>query len=92
MPQIIPMKELRNTNAISELCNAKQEPVFVTKNGYVDLVIMSIKTYEKIFQSSHIDDAIASAEAELAAGGELLDAKTALAELRKKYCILNEQK
>ena len=85
MPQIIPMKELRNTNAISELCNAKQEPVFVTKNGYGDLVIMSIKTYEKIIQSSHIDDAIASAEAELEAGGELLDAKTALAELRKKY-------
>ena len=92
MPQIIPMKELRNTNAISELCNAKQEPVFVTKNGYGDLVIMSIKTYEKIIQSSHIDDAIASAEAELEAGGELLDAKTALAELRKKNCILNEQK
>jgi len=85
MPQIIPMKELRNTNAISELCNTKQEPVFVTKNGYGDLVIMSIKTYEKIIQSSHIDDAIASAEAELEAGGELLDAKTALAELRKKY-------
>ena len=87
MPQIIPMKELRNTNAISELCNAKQEPVFVTKNGYGDLVIMSIKTYEKIVQSSHIDDAIASAEVEFEAGGELLDAKTALEDLRKKYRV-----
>ena len=91
MPQIIPMKELRNTNAISELCNAKQAPVFITKNGYVDLVIMSIKTYEKIIRSSHIDDAIASSEAELAAGGELLDAKTALEELRKKYCVLHRR-
>ena len=34
MPQIVPMKELRNTNEISELCHAKQEPIFVTKNGY----------------------------------------------------------
>jgi len=37
--------------------------------------------------ASHLDDAIASAEAELEAGGELLDAKTALEKLRKKYCI-----
>ena len=85
MPQIIPMKDLRNTNTISELCHAKQEPIFVTKNGYGDLVIMSIKTYERIIQTSHIDNAIASAEAEIQAGGELLDAKTALGELRKKY-------
>ena len=59
MPQIIPMKDLRNTNSISELCHAKQdakqEPIFVTKNGYGDLVIMSIKTYERITQTSHID-------------------------------------
>lgn len=34
MPQIIPIKELRNTNEISERCHAKQEPIFVTKNGY----------------------------------------------------------
>ena len=47
MPQIIPMKDLRNTNSISELCH--------TKNGYGDLVIMSIKTYERITQTSHID-------------------------------------
>ena len=35
MPQIVPMKELRNTNEISEMCHAKQEPIFVTKNGCV---------------------------------------------------------
>lgn len=85
MPQIIPMKDLRKTNSISELCHAKQEPIFVTKNGYGDLVIMSIKTYERITQTSHIDNAIASAEAEIQAGGELLDAKTALGELKKNY-------
>ena len=34
MPQIIPIKELRNTNEISERCHAKQEPIFVTKNRY----------------------------------------------------------
>ena len=30
MPQIVPIKELRNTNEISRICHAKDEPVFVT--------------------------------------------------------------
>ena len=40
MPKIIPITDLRNTTKISELCHAKNEPVFITKNGYSDLVIM----------------------------------------------------
>lgn len=39
MPQIRPITDLRNTTEISEICHAKQEPVFITKNGYGDLVI-----------------------------------------------------
>lgn len=48
MPEIIPIKDLRNTTEISELCIEKQEPIFVTKNGYGDLVIMSMKTYDRL--------------------------------------------
>ena len=44
--QIIPMKDLRDTNALSEKAHAKLGPIFVTKNGYGDLVVMSIETYE----------------------------------------------
>ncbi len=39
MPQIRPITDLRNTNEISELCHTKHEPVFMTKNGYGDLVV-----------------------------------------------------
>jgi len=46
MPQIRPITDLRNTNEISALCHKKQEPIFITKNGYGDLVLMSIETYE----------------------------------------------
>lgn len=46
--QIIPIKDLRDTNALSEKAHAKAEPIFVTKNGYGDLVVMSIETYELI--------------------------------------------
>ncbi len=48
MPQIRPISDLRNTTEISELCHAKNEPIFITKNGYGDLVIMSMETYEAL--------------------------------------------
>lgn len=47
MPKIIPIRELRDTTMISELCHNTEEPVFITKNGYGDMVIMSLETFEK---------------------------------------------
>lgn len=49
MPEIIPIKELKNTAMISKLCHDTDEPVYVTKNGYGDMVIMSIECYDGIF-------------------------------------------
>ena len=43
MPQIRPITDLRNTNEISDICHARREPIFITKNGYGDLVVMSMK-------------------------------------------------
>ena len=85
MPTILPIKELRNTNEISERCHEKDEPIFVTKNGYGDLVVMSIETYEAMIGNEEIDSDIAASEAEIDNGGELIDARAALNKLRKKY-------
>lgn len=85
MPQIRPITDLRNTNEISELCHTRQEPVFITKNGYGDLVVMSIETYEAMVQTAAVDTAITEAEAEYKQDGKLYDAKEALAALRKKH-------
>ena len=85
MPEIRPITDLRNTGEISAICHEKNEPVFITKNGYGDLVVMSIQTYENLLEEVHIDSAILSAEAEVNAGAELLDAKTSLGNLRRKY-------
>lgn len=46
--QKMPIKELRNTNDISDRCHAKREPIFITKNGYGDFVVMSMETYEDL--------------------------------------------
>ena len=85
MPQIRPITDLRNTSEISDACHERREPVFITKNGYGDLVVMSIETYEEMLDCIATDKAIADAEQEIAAGGQLLDAKEALGALRRKY-------
>ena len=84
MPQIRPITDLRNTTEISALCHAKREPLFITKNGYGDLVVMSIETYEEMQQIIQVDAAITEAEAEYAADGALIDAREALSSLRRK--------
>lgn len=50
MPQIIPIKDLKNTAEISEMVHAAEEPIYVTKNGYGDMVIMSVEMYEGIMK------------------------------------------
>ena len=85
MPVIKPITDLRNTNEISELCHKQQQPVFITKNGYGDLVVMSIETYDELLSTNHIDKAILEAEREVAEGAELLDAREALGKLRRKH-------
>ena len=50
MPIIKPITDLRNTNEISEICHKQQQPVFITKNGYGDLVVMSMETYEELLR------------------------------------------
>ena len=85
MPQIRPITDLRNTNEISDICHAKREPVFITKNGYGDLVVMSIEAYEEMIERVSLDSAIFEAESEFALSGELHDARDALAKLRRKH-------
>ena len=85
MPQIRPIADLRNTAKISELCHARREPLFITKNGYGDLVVMSIEAYEEMIETVRTDAVISEAEQEYAADGVLLNAREALPSLRRKH-------
>jgi prevent-host-death family protein len=84
MPQIRPITELRNTNEISDLCHKTDEPVFVTKNGYGDMVIMSIETYERDIALSSIYRKLASAQHQVESG-DTVDAGDVFSELKTKY-------
>ena len=55
------------------------------KNGYGDLVVMSIEAYEKLVRDIQVDAAILEAEKEVREGAELVDAREALARLRRKH-------
>lgn len=85
MPLIMPIKELRNTSEISAIAHKNQEPIFVTKNGYSDLVIMSSELYDKFARINHIDQAIYESEQEAANGAKAIDAEVVFAELEKKH-------
>ncbi len=85
MPTIMPIRDLRNTNQISDLAHSKEEPIFITKNGYSDLVVMSSELYDRIMQENRIDQAIYVAEKEMKDGGEAVDLDAAFEELDRKF-------
>ncbi len=62
-----------------------QEPIFITKNGYSDLVVMSTELYEKFAQANKIDQAIFEAEKEVEEGAKPVSLKSAKKKLDKKY-------
>ena len=49
---------LQNYSEISEFCHNYREPVFITKNGQGDLVIMSMETYDEIMSRLELYKAI----------------------------------
>lgn len=84
MPQIIPIRDLRDTTKISEMCNATNEPIFVTKNGYGDMVVMSMATYEQQLAAVDMYKKIMEGKAQ-ADRGELKDGPAVMEKLRGKY-------
>ena len=84
MPQIIPIKDLKNTSEISDMCHRAEEPIYITKNGYGDMVIMSMEIYESAMKQLAMYRDIEISEKQIEAG-QVKDARTALRETRAKY-------
>jgi len=86
MPQIIPIKELKNTSNISDMCHEASEPIYVTKNGYGDMVIMSMELYESLNKKWNLYKEIELSE-EQYKNGLVKDAKSSLRDMRSKYGV-----
>lgn len=71
MPSIRPISDLRNSaNEISDFCRQTREPVFITRNGTGDMVVMNIEEYERNQALIDLYGKLAVAEQEIAAGAE----------------------
>lgn len=86
MPRIIPIRDLKNTAAISQMCSESTEPVYITKNGYGDMVLMSMKAYEEKFMLLELYEKLARAEDDVK-NGKTQDAVSALQKLREQYHV-----
>lgn len=84
MPRIIPIRDLKDTAAISQMCSESPEPIYITKNGYGEMVIMSMKAYEEKLFMADVYLKLAEAEAEVREG-KVSDAREGLRALREKY-------
>lgn len=86
MPQIIPIRDLKDTAKISQMCSESKEPIYITKNGYGDMVIMSMRTYEERLGMADIYVKLAEAEEDIRAG-RISDAVSSLSDIRAKYNV-----
>jgi PHD/YefM family antitoxin component YafN of YafNO toxin-antitoxin module len=84
MPQIIPIKDLKNTSEISEMCHKAEEPIYITKNGYGDMVIMSMENYEKTIRRLSVYRELENSEQQITEG-RTKDARISLSSMRTKY-------
>jgi len=63
MPLIRPISDLRNrANEISELCHGEDQPIFITKKGKGDLVVMSQAHYERLYSLLELYQKLGEAE------------------------------
>ena len=85
MPQIRPVSDLRNKfTEISRIVHETSEPVFLTKNGYGDMVVMSMEAYERYQFESDVYFKLKDAELEANITKKRYSHKEVFAELRKE--------
>lgn len=81
--QCIPIRDLKNTAEISALCKQSATPIFITKNGYNDMVIMSAEVYDRLRVLS-VYEKLMEAEQDITEG-RVSEAASSLSAMRAKY-------
>ena len=68
------------------MCHKSEEPIYITKNGYGDMVIMSMKTYEEKMYMLDVYHKLNESEADVAAG-RTKNAKESLKRIKEKHDV-----
>jgi len=85
VPKIIPIRELKNTASISKYVEESNEPVFITKNGYGSMVIMSTEVYEKEIAKRQMIELINDSLKDINKSDQKIDGTLFLNEMKSKY-------
>ncbi|MHB8905218.1 MAG: type II toxin-antitoxin system prevent-host-death family antitoxin [Melioribacteraceae bacterium] len=90
MPIIKPISDLRNkSNEISKLANDSNEPIYITKNGEGDLVVMSMNHYSKMQLKLDLLSKLSIAQKQKSVGDTGSSLKQVMTKIRT---MINEQK
>ena len=90
MAIIKPISDLRNkSNEISTLAHKNQEPIYITKNGEGDLVVLSVSYYRSMQKKLELLEKLAVAQAQVVSGEKTKTLKELSTAMRKR---LNEKK
>ena len=85
MPRIRPISDLRNkSQEIARLCHETGEPVFITKNGVGNLVVMSLAAYERDRARLELYGLLDEGEADVKAGDRGIGLPAMRKRLRKR--------
>lgn len=85
LPIIRPISDLRNNfNMISDLCHTNAEPIFITKNGHGDMVVMSQALYEQQQALIELYQKLSEAEVESLTTKARISHKDLMAKMRAK--------
>ena len=85
MPIIKSISSMRNrTREISLLAREKDEPIYLTKNGEGDLVVMTIDHYERLKAQADLFERLGVAQAQAAAGKKGITHSQMIAKLRRR--------
>ena len=82
---IRPVSDLRNNFAdVSRVVHETGRPVFLTKNGFGDMVVLSMEAYEQLRFDSEIYDKLSEAERQAEATSVRFGVKDVLADMRRE--------
>ena len=90
MPIIKPISDLRNkSNEISELAHNSNEPIYITKNGEGDLVVMSMSHYSNLQLKLELLSKLSVAQNQKADGDKGATLKQVMTNIRKSINASN---
>lgn len=85
LPKILPVNELKNTANIMKTCKESGVPIVITKNGYGEAVMMSLKLYEEMFAKMQAAALINAGLDEIESGARPVSGEEFFNNMKAKY-------